>query len=89
MNPYNNLYDQLPNNIKTFVDLFHSDHVRLTGNIEELVKIYEKFPLPQIPDVIKCAKNIEYELMYKVHIQILGKCLDEGPTLFKGIMEVY
>jgi len=86
-NPYNQAYTSLPNNIKAYVDKFRSDHDRI-NNIDDLIIIYEKYPLPNVPDIIQYAKNIEYDIMYKVHIQILAKCLDSAPGLFKGIMEV-
>jgi hypothetical protein len=88
---YNREYDNLPNNMKAYVDMFHEKHTSLgelseSNMIAELIKICEKYPVPNMPDIIKCAKHIQYDIMYKVHIQILGTYLDSAPGLFKGIM---
>lgn len=82
---YNDNYDILTINLKSYVDSFKSKHDKMT--FAELVKEYETCPLSNIPDLIKCAKYINYDMMYKVHIELLANCLDTAPGLFKGIME--
>lgn len=85
---YNDLYESLTPNLKAYVDSFRIKHEQLQ-NKSDLVKEYEGYPLPNIPDLIKCAKLIEYDMMYKVHIELLSNCLDIAPGLFKGIMDGY
>lgn len=85
---YNDRYESLTPNLKAYVDSFRLKHEQLQTK-SNLVKEYEEYPLPNIPDLIKCAKLIEYNMMYKVHIELLSNCLDIAPGLFKGIMDGY
>lgn len=83
---YNDLYETLTPNLKAYVDAFKIKHEKLQTK-SDLIKEYESYPLPNIPDLIKCAKIIEYDMMYHVHISLLSNCLDIAPGLFKGIMD--
>ncbi len=85
---YNDRYGSLTPNLKAYVDSFQIKHEQLK-NKTDIVKEYENYPLPNIPELLKCAKLIEYKMMYDVHIILLANCLDIAPGLFKGIMDGY
>lgn len=85
---YNDNYNSLTINLKSYVDAFRIKHETFQS-IDRLIVEYENCPLPNIPDLIKCSKLIEYDMMYQVHIALLANCLDIAPGLFKGIMDGY